>query len=586
MLYPVTGVFEMNAPANQYDLVIVGSGGGSMVAALAAKKLGRSAVILEKQEKVGGSTALSGGVWWVPNNPLMAREGIEDSYDAAMTYLDAAVTNAGPGASRARREAFLRAAPKMVSFLESEGMCFRRPRNWPDYHDDLPGGNAAGRSLMAKNFNILKLGSWANRLATYAPMRSVPLGTDDFPTLFLMKRTLAGKIMALKVAFGVLLNRIIPGREIVANGAAIQGRMLQLALARDVPIFTETTVESLIVEDDRVVGVVARRDGQLISIRATNAVLINAGGFARNAELRRTYQRPPIHSGWTNANKGDTGEVMLAAISLGATTDALDTAVWIATSQHVDGTYPQTQFGPDGTIYPPLHHLDMSLPFLIVVDQDGNRVFNESASYVEVGERIFERQAKTQRAVPSWVIFDARNRARYPWGSQAPGVTPTAWLETGYMRSADRLEDLASQCGINAVQLQKTVERFNNFARSGIDLDFNRGGKAFDRAHGDPTVTPNPNLGAIEQSPFYTVALYPGDVGTSGGLVTDQYARVLKSDGRPIIGLYAAGNIAASLFGRCYPGAGASIAAAFTFGWIGALHALGAQKELSQALAS
>jgi 3-oxosteroid 1-dehydrogenase len=569
-------------PQSEYDLVVVGSGGASMIAGLAARKLGRSVAILEKQDKIGGSTALSGGVWWVPNNALMARAGIADSYDKALTYLNAVVTYKGPATSPARQQAFLRAAPHMVEFLEREGMRFRRPRDWPDYNDDLPGGSAQSRTLMAEHFNLRRLGPWADRLATHIRMKALPIGTDEFPSLFLVKRTFAGKLTALKAAWGLLKN-LLPGTEIVANGAAIQGRMLEMALARGVEIFPQAKVEELVAVDGAVVGV--RLAGGEV-VRARSGVLLDSGGFSRNPDMRREFQRAPIHSEWTNANVGDTGEVMRAAMKLGAATDAMDAAVWIATSHRTDGSYPASEYGPDGRIYPPLHHLELSLPFLIAVDQDGRRAFNESASYVEIGEAIYKRQAATGRAVPCWVIFDARNRQRYPWGSQSPGVTPEDWIKSGYMKKAGSLAELADQCGINAEGLQSTVSRFNEFARSGIDADFNRGGRAFDRAHGDPTVKPNPNLGAIEEAPFYAVALYPGDVGTSGGLVTDQYARVLRNDGSVIGNLYAAGNVAASPFGYCYPGAGASIAASFTFGWVAALHALQATDELGNAFES
>jgi 3-oxosteroid 1-dehydrogenase len=554
-----------------------------MIAGLAARALGRSVAIFEKQDQVGGSTALSGGVWWVPNNPLLARAGVEDSHEKARRYLDAAVAYQGPGSSPARREAFLRAAPRMVAFLERQGMRFRRPRDWPDYYDDLPGGSVATRALMAENFNIRRLGPWADRLATHLRMRAVPLGTDEYPSLFLMRRTLGGKITALKVALGMLRNRL-PGTEIVASGAAIQGRMLEMALAKGVELFPGAAVEDLVVEDGSVAAVrVATGAGSRV-VRARCGVILDSGGFARNAEMRSELQRAPIHAGWTNANAGDTGEIMRAAIRLGAATDALDAAVWIATSHRTDGSYPSTELGPDGRVYPPLHHLDLSLPFSIVVDQNGRRVFNESASYVEVGESIYARQASTGRAVPCWAVFDARHRERYPWGSQGPGITPQEWLETGYMKRAGSLDELAEQCGIMAPGLKETVVRFNEFARTGIDQEFKRGARAFDRAHGDPTVKPNPNLGPIERAPFYAVAIYPGDVGTSGGLVTDEYARVLRADGSIIGHLYAAGNVAASLFGYCYPGAGASISSSFTFGWLASLHALGAADELADAL--
>jgi 3-oxosteroid 1-dehydrogenase len=223
-----------------------------------------------------------------------------------------------------------------------------------------------------------------------------------------------------------------------------------------------------------------------------------------------------------------------------------------------------------------MHHLDLSLPHSIMVDQLGERFCDEAGAYMEIGQRMYQRQQQTGRAVPSWVIMDSRQRARYPWGTAAPGQVPKEWLASGYMIQAQSIEELCRKTGMDQAGLQRTLARFNGFCQSGVDSDFGRGSRAFDRCHGDPTVKPNPNLGAIEKPPFYAVRMYPGDVGTAGGLVTDEHARVLRGDGSVIPGLYATGNCTASVVGRCYPGAGASIGAAFTFGYIAAHHAAGA----------
>jgi 3-oxosteroid 1-dehydrogenase len=222
-----------------------------------------------------------------------------------------------------------------------------------------------------------------------------------------------------------------------------------------------------------------------------------------------------------------------------------------------------------------MHHLDLALPHSMMVDQSGQRFCDESASYMEVGERMYAREAEGGGAIPSWTIFDGVHRKRYPWGSALPGTTPDAWIESGYMKRADSLEALAAQCGIDPAGLAKTVERWNGFCQDGIDRDHARGERQFDRIHGDPTVRPNPNLGAISTPPYFAVPMYPSDVGCAGGLVTDEFARVVREDGRTIDGLYATGNTTASVVGRCYPGAGASIAASFVFGFIAAHHAAG-----------
>jgi 3-oxosteroid 1-dehydrogenase len=567
----------------EYDLVIVGSGGGSMCAALVAQSLGKSVVILEKQAVVGGSTSFSGGVWWIPNHPLLADAGVTDSYQAGRDYLDAVVTYEGPAVTRERTDAFLKAGPAMIAFLQSKGMKLRRPHDdWPDYYDEKPGGLAQGRSIMAEPFNIHELGDWEARLSQYPPMTELPLGPDEFPTLFLMKRTTAGKLKTLKFA-AKAINDKVTGRRTVTNGAAIQGRMLQIAVRENLAPKPDSPVHDFIVEDGRVVGVRASHEGRPVEVRAREGVLVNSGGFSRNAAFREQHARAPASADWTNANPGDTGEVLQAMMDLGAATDCLDTAWWVVTSRNTNGEWPLGAVWKDGRVLPFMHHLDLSLPFSIMVDQDGRRIADESGAYMEIGERLYQRQEQTGRAIPAWMIFDARHRARYPWGAQPPGVTPKAWLDSGYMKVADTLEALAGACGIDPRGLEAEVQRYNAMCRTGTDADFGRGSRAFDRSHGDPTVTPNPNMGPIEQGPFYACAIYPGDVGTAGGVVTDAYARVLRDDGSVIEGLYATGNCTASVFGRTYPGAGASIGASFTFGFLAALHAAGSP-ELSRLL--
>ncbi|PRX96909.1 FAD-binding protein [Paraburkholderia sp. BL25I1N1] len=558
-----------------YDFVVVGSGGGSMCAALACKTAGKEALIIEKQSKVGGSTGYSGGVWWLPNNHVMRRHGVRDSYERARQYFDAAVTYQGPGTSPARREAYLRTGPKMAEFLEQQGMQFVYADGWSDYYDTLPGGEPRGRSLLAKLFDVKELGEWAPKLSRYKGV-SIPANSNEFPELFLLKRTWGGKRKAMQLA-GRMLYQKLTGKELVSNGAAIQGRMLQIALRENIPIWTETPVRDLIVENGRVAGVIAMRGGREMRVHAREGVLLNTGGFSHNAEMRRKYQPQPSSSAWTNANPGDTGEVLEAAVAIGGAVDCMEEAWWVVTSLGPNETLPEGARAPDGSPLPFMHHLDLSLPFSIMVDQDGRRFCDEAGAYMEIGQRMYQRQKETGKAVPSWVVMDSRQRKYYPWGTAMQGQIPQQWLDSGYMIKADSISELAQKCGIDTAGLQDTVTRFNGFCKSGVDSDYGRGSRAFDRCHGDPTIKPNPNLGPIEQAPFYAVRMYPGDVGTAGGLVTDEYARVLKEDGSLIPGLYATGNCTASVVGRCYPGAGSSIGASFVFGYIAALHASGAQ---------
>jgi len=561
-----------------HDFVIVGSGGGSMCAALVAKQHGLSALIVEKQPLVGGSTGFSGGVWWVPNNPVMKRAGVDDSPERARQYLDAAVTYEGPGTTRARRDAFLRTGPKMIEFLEGAGMKFVYADGWSDYYDDLPGGEPRGRSLMAELFDTRELGEWEPRLSRYKGF-NLPMPTDQFTDLMLVKRTLKGKKRAAALAWRLLKGKLT-GARLAGAGAAIQGRMLQIALREQVPIWTEAPVTELIVDGvnghGRVAGVVVQRGGKTLRVGARRGVLMNVGGFSRNKAMRERFQPHPTSDQWTNANFGDTGEVIEMAMALGAAVDCMDEAWWVVTSLGPDGNPPRPGgYAADGTPLPFMHHLDLSMPYSIMVDQLGERFCDEAGAYMEIGQRMYRRQQETGRAVPSWVVMDSRQREYYPWGTATPGQVPKDWLESGYLIQAGSIAELTAKTRIDRTGLERTIKRFNGFCRTGVDSDFGRGSRAFDRCHGDPTVKPNPNLGPIEKAPFYAVRMYPGDVGTAGGVVTDEYARVLRPDGSAIEGLYATGNCTASVVGRCYPGAGASIGASFIFGFIAAHHAAG-----------
>jgi 3-oxosteroid 1-dehydrogenase len=537
------------------DFVVIGSGGGSMCAGLVLRDLGKSVVVLEKTDKVGGSTAMSGGVLWVPNHPLQAAAGVKDSYEQGLAYLEATVGDAGPASSPQRRDAFLRHGPEMISYLLRKGLKIRRCEGWSDYYDEKPGGCPRSRSLAMELFDARELGDWNAKLRR-GPF-DIPIRWPESRLAMLMKRTPAGFLGAMRLGLRMASMKIT-GKQLVGMGAAIQGRMLQAALRAGVDIRLDSPVQELVEEGGRIVGVVAQVDGRERRIQARDGVLINAGGFARNAEMRREYGPQPSSVDWTNANPGDTGEAIEMAMAHGGAVDLMDQAVWLVTSVTPKG-------------FRAFHVLDLAKPHLIMVDQQGERFANESGSYMENGQRMYARGA-----VPAWVIMESRHRERYVWAGAMGGKTPEDWITSGYMKRSDTIEGLATACGLDPQKLRDTVDRFNGFAATGRDLDFKRGDRAYDRVFADPTVKPNPCLGALEKGPFYAVQVYPGDVGTFGGLLTDEHARVLTDDGAPIPGLYATGNSTASVVGRCYPGAGASIAASFVFGYIAARHAAGA----------
>ena len=540
-----------------FDLVIVGSGAASVPAALAAVEAGKTAVILEKEAQVGGSTAMSGGVLWIPNSSPMRRAGSHDSEVEAAQYLNSCAGEITPASSAARRAAFLREAPKAIDFLEKYNMQLIYADGYSDYHEGWkPGAKARGRSLVAPVFDARKLGAWREKLrrGVMPPMRM-----DEAPALLMAGHTTASKIATLRVGVRLLKNKL--GSDLVGAGTALYGRMLEIALHHRIPIWTDTRVQELLQKDGRVVGVGVQRNGKLQHIGARAAVILDAGGFSHDLAMREQYQPAPASVQWTHTNPGDTGEVIRAARDMGAALYAMDQSWWVPSS-----------FTPDGV--KSMHTADMQKPHCIMVDASGARYVNEATDYVVVGNAMYARH-RTAGAVPSWLIMDDRHRSRYAWAGQRPGRTPPEWLAQGYMIKADTLAQLAERCGIDSGGLRAQVERFNRSAELGRDDEFGRGKSAWDRYFGDPTCKPNPSLGSIARAPFYAVRIYPGDVGTSGGILTDEFARALRSDGSIVSGLYAAGNSSANVMGEAYPGAGASIAPALVFGWIAAQHALG-----------
>lgn len=547
----------MGEDRTDYDFIIIGSGAGSVVASLVIKDAGKTALIVEKEATFGGSTALSGGVMWVPGNSPGREAGVRDRRELASDYLDACAGPLTKGSSRARRDAFLDQAPEAIDYLRARGMKLVHAEGYADYHEgEYPGGLPRGRAIVPAIFDVNALGDAASMLG-WSPA-AMPVMTHEAGKLTLFGRTLASKKTVATVGLRMMRNRLL-GKRLVGIGLSLQGRLLQIALQNDLPIWLDAPVTDLLVEDGGVTGVKVRRGGRETVVRARSGVLINAGGFARNADMRARYLRQPSDPQWTVSNAGDTGEMQQAAMALGADVENMDLCWWVPGTMPPDG-------GPNVSVF------EHARPHAILVDRQGRRFTNEATSYVRQGLDFYARQ-QSAPAIPAWIILDARHRKRYMFGQAMPGQTPQRWFDSGYMKQAGTIGELAEQCRIPADSLRTEVERFNGFAHAGRDEDFRRGEGAYARYLGDPTHKPNPSLGTIEQAPFYAVAYYPCDVGTCGGLVTDEHARVLRQDGTPIPGLYACGNSTASVCGPSYPGAGASIGASLTFGFIAARHA-------------
>ena len=549
------------------DLVVVGSGGG-LAAPLVADAENLESLVIEKSDLLGGSTAMSGGVIWLPNNPLMQDEGVPDSFEEGMEYFAAVVGDVGPASSIARRAAYITEGSKMVRFLQGLGVKFVRCEGYSDYYADvrgIPAGKARGRSIEPTPFDSHELGPWRQKMRI-AFTGGIAILTGEASKVGLVKRSPKAAMVAARVAIRTTTGRL-KRQSLITNGAALIGQTLNVLIRRAIPIWTETSLEDLIVEDGRVVGVLVSKNGKQMRVRARTGVVLAAGGFARNPVMRKEFGGDqPNSSEWTSANPGDTGEVIQIAMSHGAATDLMDEAWWIPSS-----------ILPDGT--PAMCISERSKPGSIMVDTAGRRFFNEAVSYMEAGQEMYKHERTVGGAVPTWLIMDARARNRYTFAFRPPGVTPKEWLTSGYMKKADTLEELADLCSIDGAELVKTVERFNGFAATGVDPDFHRGEGAHEKYQGDITNKPNACLGPLDKAPYYAVAMYPGDVGTSGGLLCDEYARVLDEHGDPIPGLYAAGNCTASVMGRHYLGAGSSIGASFVFAYVAAKHAAEAARR-------
>jgi 3-oxosteroid 1-dehydrogenase len=544
-----------------FDFVVVGSGGGSMCAGLVMRSADKSVLILEKTNLVGGTTARSGGVMWIPNNPFMTRDRIEDSYDKAAAYLDAVLPDPkdAPGASRARRAAYLTEAPRMLEFLGNRGIKLTRVKEWPDYYDDLPGGSVPGRTVVAELFDANELGAWTEKLRPSFVHLPIPASLEEMLELPAMKRSWAVKMLLVKLVLRGVVAKIT-GKRWVAGGAALQGRMLQAALREGIEIRTDSPVTEILIEDGRAAGVATVKDGRPWRVGARLGVLVNAGGFSHNQRMRDRYQ-PGTSVKWTMAAPGDTGEMIEEMMRHGAA---------IAQMQERVGNQFTPQPGWEEHEIRQAAQSVTAAPHCILVDQSGVRYLNEGGSYMAYCKEMLERN-KSVPAVPSWAVFDAQYLRKYILAGTMPGTKkPQRWYDEGYLKTADTLEGLAGSLKMDPTTLKATVQRFNGFVAQNRDDDFHRGERAYDRWLGDWLHKPSASLGSISEPPFYAVPVLPGDVGTYGGVVTDERARVLREDGSVIEGLYATGVSTASVMGTSYPGAGSSVGPSFVWGYVAA----------------
>ncbi len=551
------------------DLVIAGSGGGGMVAGLAALDCGLEPLIIEKQPLVGGSTGLSGGIVWLPNNPLMRADGIADSHEDGLAYLADVVGDIGAPSSPERREMFLTAGFEMINFLTRKGVELIRCAGWSDYYPNHKGGNASGRAVEGIPFDAARLGRWSDKVQPpLAKNYGYVVLTNELRSVQYFNRAPRAFAVASRVFLRTAMARA-RRRQTLTNGASLIAQMLKALMDLsdgNPPLWTDTAMADLVVDDGRVVGVRVVRDGKPLNIEARKGVLLAAGGFGHNKEMRRRYSgNQPNEGKWSIANAGDTGEVLEAAMRLGAKTDLLDEAWWLPSVFIANGGAVAASLGSG-----------RQRPGAIYVDSTGRRFCNESNSYVEVGKAMY-----ANKAVPCWMIFDEGYVRRYVTSAsplkslKRNQPLPAELIESGAVKRAATISDLAREIDLPADELARTIGRFNQFAVKGLDPDFGRGQSAYNDCLGDPGYRPNAAVGPLDTAPYYATRVLPADVGTCGGVVTNEHAQVLDEQDRVIEGLYATGNTTATVMGRTYPGAGASIASSMVFGYVAARHAAG-----------
>jgi 3-oxosteroid 1-dehydrogenase len=546
-----------------FDWVVVGSGAGSMSSGLLMRQAGKSVVILEKSGFAGGTTCKSGGVMWIPNNRFM--DPGEDSTEQGITYLDAVVgdDSDAPGSTHEKRLAYVVEAPKMLDFLVDQGVELERgSKFWPDYYDELPGGCKTSRTVVAKVFDKNELGDWAPKLRQ--GMAEVPVRLDDAMKLGFANQSWAIKGMMAKIGLRIIAGKLT-GKHWVTAGAALQGRMLQQALKKGVDIRLNSAVSELVVEDGKVTGVVTVKNGKPWRIAARLGVLVNAGGFGKNQEMRDKYM-PGTRAEWSMANESDTGDMHREMERLGGVLAQMDEMV---------GFQFTLAPGWEKEYVAPGMQAVTAKPHAILVDQSGVRYMNEGGSYEEYCENMLKRH-RTVPAVPSWAIMDTQFFDKYNVGAAGKGKIPRRYAEGGFLKRADTIAELAALIKVNPATLQATIDRWNSMVDKGRDEDFQRGEREYDKFLGDPfREGAFTSIGRIDRAPYYAVDVVPGDVSTYGGIVTDVNSRVLRADGSPIEGLYATGVSTASPMGRVYPGAGASVGPSMCFGWVAAKHAAG-----------
>lgn len=547
----------------EVDVLIVGSGAAGMVAALTVEANGLAPLIVEKSQYFGGSTARSGGGAWIPNAPLLVRQGEVDDPETVRAYL---TRLAGDRVSPERIDRYLEAAPEMMRFLESTSPYlaagFFWIRGYPDYHPEL-GGNPLGRGLWAAPIDKRLLGDELEYLHPGVRRMELPLGAwitsvDLHELLTYRWGGLGHKRIFARLAWRILRARVT-GERIGVSGQALVTRMRLAMKERGIRLERETPMRRLITDAGSVVGAEIVRGGEPTRVRARYGVVLASGGFDHNDAMRLEYQ-PELAADWSLGAATNEGDGILAGQELGAELDLMEDRWWMPTMPSAN----------DGSLIGLV--AERQYPNQFVVNAAGERFVNEATPYVVFCQAQIAGHRAGVSHIPAWMILDSRAWRRNVIAGHLPLTPfPKSWKRLGNAHRAPTIEALAEKIGAPPGSLRHTADRFNAFARAGFDEDFHRGESAYDNYYGDPSLE-NPNLMPVDKAPFYALALSPGDLGTKGGLMTDVDGRVVDAGGEPIAGLYASGNVSASVMGTKYAGPGSTLGPAMTFAYLAGLH--------------
>lgn len=555
------------------DALVVGSGAAGLSAAVTAGHHGLNVLVVEKEPRFGGTTARSGGWLWIPGTSLARSWGIVEREEQARTYLR---HEAGNSFDAARVDAFLTAGPEAVDFFTTKtAVRFDMPLTFPDYHAEAPGGAQGGRSMVTRPFDGRELGEHIKDLGSPLPELTVfgmMLGSGKEIIHFMRAtKSLTSALYVARRLSKHAIDVMRHGRGMnLTNGNALAGRLAKSAFDLKIPLWLSSPVRELIVEDGAVRGAMVARDGRLIRVNAKRGVILACGGFPHDVARRKKMfpHAPTGHEHFSPGPAGNTGDgLRLAEAAGGRVEDSLpNAAAWVPVS------ITTRKDGSKGVMP---HFIDRAKPGVIAVTRDGVRFANEGNSYHDFVQEMM-KAAKPGEEILAFLICDHRALRKYGLGCVPPFPMPIGHhVSTGYLKRGATLAELAAQTGIDPKRFEATVAEFNATAAEGRDPAFGKGSRAYNRYQGDALHGPNPCIAPIQDGPFYAIKVVIGDLGTYAGIKTDENARALDADGRPIAGLYAAGNDMASIMGGNYPGAGITLGPALTFGYIAGKHISG-----------